>query len=110
MQITGIRKDIKKLKEEAANKPDSWMFFKSKEEELKAREEMKKELGELEEKIKRYRDMGVFDKNDRSVNRSFDINCVDNLSIDLIQRWKNPHKKLDEKIQLYRDIRLFTHE
>jgi len=73
MIVQQLRKELKELKEEAANKPDLWMFFKSKEEELKAREEMKKELWELEEKIKRYRDMGVFGKKDHSVNRDFEV-------------------------------------
>jgi hypothetical protein len=107
MTVQQLRKELKELKEEAANKPNLWMFFKSKEEELKAREKMKKELGELEEKIQRYRDMGIFENN--NLKRDFDINYVDNLSSDLVQRWKNRNNlTLDEKIQLHRDIGIFT--
>jgi|WetSurMetagenome_2_1015567.scaffolds.fasta_scaffold1257981_1 hypothetical protein len=71
---------------------------------------MKKEIGDLGEKIQRYRDMGLFaDEKDRSVNTEFDINLIDTLSIEIVQRWKNKHNLIiNERIPLYRDIRIFN--
>lgn len=111
MSVSQLRKELIELKREAVKKPNllTCNILKDKTEELKAREEMKKELWELEEKIKRYMDMGVFGKKDHSVNRDFDFNCVDEFSIELVRRWQNRHRlTLDEFIQLYRDIGLFV--
>lgn len=106
MTIQQIKQDLAKLKEEAAKKPNLLVHA---EEELKLREEMKKEIGELKAKMQYYIDGGVFDKEDHSFNSDFDINLVDKLSIDLVQRWKNRHNlRLEEGKQLYRDIGIFN--
>lgn len=115
MTLQQLRKELKELKEEAANKPNLWMFFKSNEEELKAREEMKKEISELEEKMRYYRDAGVFDdeegKEDNSINLNWESCNIPTLTVDLIQRWKNrANSTIEESIQLYRDIGFYSPE
>jgi hypothetical protein len=108
VSVLQLRKELIELKREAVKIPNRLVLI-DKTEELKAREEMKKELWELEEKIQRYRDIGVFGKKDHSVNRDFDFNCVDGFSIELVRHWQNRHLlTLEESLQLYRDIGLFV--
>jgi hypothetical protein len=108
LSLQQLRKNLDELKKEAVKIPNR-LVLKDKTDELRAREEMKKELMELEEKIKRYRDMGVLGKKDHTVNRDFDFNCVDGFSLKLVQRWQNRHSlTLEESLQLYREIGLFV--
>lgn len=101
MTVQQLRKAIRELKEESAKKPN---FLQS-----TSKEEIKKEIGELNAKIQYYCDAGIFSADNHSLNLDFDINCVDDFSTDLIQRWKSRYDlRLSEKIQLYRDIGIFN--
>ena len=97
MSLQQLRKAIDEIKE-AAKKPNFLQCSTS-------TAEIKKEIGELNAKIQYYCDAGIFSEDNHSVNLDFDINCVDYFSTDLIQRWMSRHNlRLNEKIQLYRDI------
>lgn len=113
MTVQQLRKELHELKEEAAKTPNLWMCDRLQDEieALKVKEEILKDLGELNAKIQHYDDMGVFDEADRTVNMNWGNNDIPTLTPNLIQRWKNRHNlTLNEKTQLCRDIGIFTQE
>lgn len=110
MTVSQLRKELQELKEEAANKPDLWMWGRSKElEESKVKEEIIKEIEKIKAKMQYYIDGGVFgDEDDRTINMNWGSDDIPTLTPNLIQRWKNRHNvTLKEKTQLYRDIGFF---
>lgn len=101
MTVQQLRKAILELKEEAAKKPNVLHST--------SKEEIKNDVMELIANIQYYDDAGLFSEDDHSVNLDFDINCVDDFSADLIQRWNSRHSlTIEDRIQLYRDIGIFN--